>query len=94
MPPRGLPILRSAVVCGMFRPLHESSPRVLGFAFVIGATVVGLRLAGYETDLSILLLAASFPISLIWSPRRRNPGNSNQQQPEEMHRAASITDLH
>lgn len=81
-----------AVVCRMVRPLHESGPRLLGFAFVIVATVVGLRLAGCETDLSILLLAASCPVSLIWSPRSRNPGNSNQQQPEDMGRAASITD--
>ena len=81
-----------AVVCGMLRPLHESAPRLLGFAFVIVATVVGLRLAGYGTDWSILLLAASFPTSLIWSPRNRNPDNSDQGLGEDIRRAASITD--
>ena len=67
-----------AVVCGMLRPLRESGPRVLGFAFVIGATVMGLRLVEYATERSILWLAASFPASLIWSPRSHSSGTSDQ----------------
>lgn len=60
----------------MLRPLNEIAPRLFGFVAIIGATVLGLRLAGYETGWGIVCLAASFPASLVWRRRPRQPVNA------------------